>query len=298
MIAVINAFVQGVFGWIIAKVLDRFFPKSKENENILRIYELRLKEKEKSIEKLRRESRRQEAERYRFIQALKRSGLSVSKLVERYDKPLNAIIVSYANQIEPTDSGRTKKSKFVLEELEKYGVKYLGATDALIPPARVPKHIRNREHLKAWFEAEILKKRYCKLKFLILFDLRNKSYWDTILPYEQIDPKHFTLGEVLSVEDLFTEEQIKKMALGDIIRDGDIAWLASPVLTTSELQVIHSNQTSIEKDLGNPSLRELSDDKETRNRLSKVLSKYGIRKPDLVSKAIIDEARFWNSKLK
>jgi len=287
---------NSIISWIVAKVLDLFFGKAKRNEEIIEIYEKRLEEKDMSIEKLRKETEKRGKERYRIIQSLKRSGLSVSKLVERYDRPLSAILISYATQKESAGAGSSRPSKFVLEELQKYNVRYLGGTDALIPPAKIPEGIKNRDDLRIWFENGILKGRYCKLKFLALIDLRDKTYWDSNLPYVQIAPKHFTLGEVLSVEDLFTEGQINRIALSDIIRDGDIGWLASYLLSGHDLEIIHKNQTSIEDKLRNPSLRQLSDESITAE-LSNVLAEYGIANSDQVSKAIVKEARFWSSRL-
>lgn len=261
------------------------------------MYERRILERDQSIATLRREQKKREKEKYRIIQSLKRSGLSIDKLVERYGKPLNAILISYVTQVRPNKKGFYESYKFVREELKKYNARNLGGADALIPPAKVPEWIKNRGDLQSWFEKEILKGRYCKLRFLILFDLRKRAFWNSYVPYEQKHPWNFTLGEVLSIEDLFTEEQINKIALSDVIRDGDIAWLASYLLSGNELGVIHKNQSLIEHKLGNPSLREFSNDT-ILSELSIVLAEYGITNPDEVSKAIVDEAKFWSSRLK
>lgn len=290
---IIGAFVS----WIISNILDRVFPRGRKNEEIIEIYERRIEEKEKSIEELKRERKKREKERHRIIQSLKRSGLSTRKLVERYNKPLNTILISYMTQVEPTGTGYYKKCQFVKKELEKYDAKYLGGGVSLIPPPKVPRWIRNGDDLKLWFEQEILKGRYCKLKFLILFDLGKEAFWYSYVPYEQRNPFHFTLGEVLGIEDLFTEEQINRIALGDIIRDGDIAWLASRLLSGTELEIIHKNQALIEKKLGNPSLRQLSNESMV-SELSAVFAEFGITNPDEVSKAIVEEAKFWHSRLK
>ena len=297
IIIIVGAIVSGIIGWIITKVLNRFFLKARKNKEIINTYEKRLEEKEKSIEKLTREQKKREKEKHRIIQSLKRSGLSTRKLVERYNRPLNTILISYMTQVEPTGTGYYKKCQFVKAELEKYDAKYLGGGVSLIPPTKVPRRIRNGGDLKLWFEQEILKGRYCKLKFLILFDLGKEAFWHSYVPYEQRNPFHFTLGEVLGIEDLFTEEQINRIALGDIIRDGDIAWLASRLLSGTELEIIHSNQTLIENKLGKPSLREFADDNIV-SKLSVALTEIGINNPDEVSKAIVNEAKFWHSRLK
>jgi len=290
--------ISAVVSWIVNNILNRLFPgfTARNNKALIEAYERRIQEKDKSIKRLTREQKRREKERFRIIQSLKRSGLSASKLVERYDKPLNAILLSYMTQVEQTGTGYYKRCKFVQDELKRYNAKYLGGGVFLIPPARVPRQIQKRDDLQSWFEGVILKGRYCKLKFLILFDLGKKAFWNSYLPYKQKTPFHFTLGEILEIEDLFTEEQINRIALSDVIRDGDIAWLASRSLSANELEVIHKNQTLIENKLGNPSLRELANDSIT-NKLSTALNYYGVKNPEEVSKIIIDEAKFWNSRL-
>ena len=95
---------------------------------------------------------------------------------------------------------------------------------------------------------------------------------------------------------IFTEEQINKISISQIIRDGDIGWLASSILPEIELDVLLKNQKVIEKELGNLTLRELADD----TKIAKIedLLKPLISKPQEVAKAIVEEAKFWESKLK
>ena len=289
--------ISAIVSWITNNILNRVFFRARKPEKIIDTYERRLAEKDKSIEKLTREQRKREKEKLRIFQSLKRSGLPTEKLVERYDRPLNVILISYATQVEPTGTGYYRPCKFVLEELKRFNAKGLGGADFLIPPAKVPQWIKNKNDLESWFEKEILKGRYCKLRFLILFDLRRKAFWKSYIPYAQIKPFNYTIGEILDIEDLFTEDQITRIALDNIIRDGDIVWLASRLLSGSELETIHKNQSNIENKLGNPSLRELSNDR-MMNKLSTVLAEFGITTPAEVSQAIIDEAKFWHARLK
>jgi len=286
-----------IVSWFTTEILNRIFFRGRKTEEIINTYEKRLKEKDKSIQKLERAQKKREKEKRRIIQSIKRSGLSTDKLVERYNKPLNAILISYATQVEQTGTGYYKKCKFVQEEIRRFNAKGLGGADFLIPPAKVPRWVKNRNDLETWFEKEILKGRYCKLRFLILFDLRKQAFWKSYVPYIQKKPWNYTIGEVLDVEDLFTEEQINRIALSNIIRDGDIVWLASGLLSGTELEIIHSNQTLIENKLGKPSLREFADDNIV-SELSVAVAGIGISNPDEVSKAIVDEAKFWHSRLK
>lgn len=292
--------IDDIIGWIIAKILDKFFSKKEDNLEVIKLYESRMRslqgEKEQLAENLSKAKETHKKEQTRVIDSLKRRGLSVEKLIEKYDKPLNAILISYVTQKAPTTTGYYKDTKFVREELKRFNVKSIGGCVSLIPPSKVPPHIKDRKDLKEWFEKEILKGRFCKVPFLILFDLKKHAFWNTYLPYKQKKPFYHTIGESLSVEDLFTEKQINKIALSTVIKDGDITWFASSVLGESEVDIIIKNQAVIEKSLGNPSLRVLANNVTTAQ-LSKSLSPF-LKKPDDVAKAIIEEAKYWDSKLK
>ena len=279
---------SAIIGWIVSNILNQFFFRARKTGQIIETLEGRLAEKDKSIEQLRREQKRRTKEKHHIVQALKRSGLSTDKLISKYDKPLNAILISYSWQ-EPKG--------FIKEELARYNSKWLGGDVSLIPPANIPRNIRNVDDLRTWFENEILKGRQCKIKFLILVDLKTKAYWNTYLPDPHIERIHNSIGERLDIEDLFTDEQIGRIALSDIIRSGDIAWLASHILSADELEIVHKNQSLIEGELGNPSLRLLSDEHIT-DKLSTILAQHGISNSEEVSKVIVREAKFWHSRLR
>ena len=275
--------------------MEEMFPRLFPDKNLKIVREF-----EDRIERLRgkhgAQEKKNEMEKVRILSALKRRALSINKLIEKYDKPLNVIFISYSTQKDRGRGGRIQEAHFIKGELEKYHAKYLGGTDSVIPPAYVPTWIKDGKDLKRWFSRNILRGRYCKLKLLALVDIKRKAYWDTLLPYKQTHPIHKNIGEVLNVKDLFTEQQIRRIALGEIIVNGDIAWLASTILVGDELEVILNNQSLIEKELGNPSLRNLATDS-GKNDLSRVLSKF-IQHPSNVADKIIAEAKFWQEKLK
>ena len=287
--------IDDIISWIVGKFMDKYFSNKKENGELIQLRNERISLNQK-IDQLEGEKETKEQEKKKFIDSLKRRGISADKLIERYDKPLMAILISYASQHEKNNKGAYIKSSFLRAELERFNSKYLGGTDALIPPAKVPTWIKDQNDLKKWFEEEILKNRYCKIKFLTLIDLKKKTIWGKYLPYEQKKPKHFNIGEVLDIEDIFTEEQINKISISQIIRDGDIGWLASSILPEKELDNLLKNQKNIEKELGNLSLRELADD----TKIAKIeeLLKPLISKPQEVAKAIVEEAKFWEQKLR
>ena len=152
--------------------------------------------------------------------------------------------------------------------------------------------------MEKWFHEEILKGRFCKLKFLTFIDLRNGSFWGTFLPYTQKKPMHFSIGEMLKPEDIFTDEQIRAIAIDDVIQEGDVAWLASTAISGEELQAILRNRKTIEERLGKPSLRLLATGAETiQDRLVKALTGI-IENPESVADAVLEEARFWYERMK
>lgn len=297
----LTKFAETAVGGLIMDGLEHYFPdlfKGRTRE-IVDLYEKRIKEKNKKIRNLEKEKaterERHNEEEFRLVSSLKRRSIATDKLIEQYHKPLNAILISYATQLESI-GGRSRSTPFLKDEFSRYNSKYLGGTDTLIPPAHVPPNLKSQGDLKNWFEENILKGRYCKIKFMILFDIKRSAFWGTYLPYIQKTPMHHSIGEVLSVEDVFTDEQINKLALSEIIKSGDIAWLASSVVSESELEIILRNQKNLERDLGNPSLRILADDG-IKEKLSSTLARF-IDNTDQVATAIIEEAKFWHEKIK
>lgn len=234
-------------------------------------------------------------EKSRIINSLKRRGVSTEKLIRNYSKPLKAIIVSYSNQMVDSANGGTVGESFILDALQDYNVKYMGGSDCIIPPSHVPAHLKNRQDLSEWFENDILAGRYCKIKFMALVDLREELYWFANLPYQQISPNHRTIGEIMDLEDLFGEEQIKTIAISDIIRNGDIVWLATSFVTSDELHLIQINQELIEDTLDNPTLSDFASDFNYQN-ISNALQGY-VNDPDGIATRIVEEAKYWLERL-
>lgn len=298
---VIQKVGETAFGKVITDALEEKFPNIFKNKTkeIVELYENRIEEKNAEIKRIerarQREQRQRQTEEGRLVGSLKRRSIATEKLLEQYHKPVYAILFSYASQHADVN-GRIRSVSFLRDELSRFNAKYLGGTDTLIPPASVPRDLKTQDDLKRWFETEVLKGRYCKVKFLALVDIRRTAFWGTYLHYTQKEPRHHSIGEVLSMEDVFTDEQIDKLAISEIIRSGDVAWLASAVVAGQELEQILRNQKTIESELSNPSLRALADN-DVKDSLVEALSKF-IQNPDSVADAIIDEAKFWNEKLK
>ena len=293
-----------IYSWITSKFINKLFRKKTAKEvlelNDGRLIEL-LEKRDATISKLEIESRKRELEKSSIFQSIRRSGLSIEKLIAEYDKPINAILISTYNQRTPdgTIYGRGgEDERFLRKELAKYKGESLGAGVYIVPPKNVPKWIRNRNDLKEWFEKKILKDNYCILKFLVLFDIRQKAYWMNYLHYQQRRKNAYTIGEILAPEDIFSEEWIAQTTtVAKIISNGDIGWLAHKHVSEDDLAILRLNQLAIENKIGKPPLRELVEGN-YQGKLKTVLEEYGIHNSEEVAKSIISEAKFWNRKIK
>jgi len=294
-------FFSAIVSWITSNILNKLFGKKTAKEvlelNNRRLIEL-LETREETISKLEKENKKRELEKSSIFQSIRRSGLSIDKLIAEYDKPINAILISAYSQKKPGKTIYGEPYKFVSRETERYDGRHLGSGVYLIPPPKVPKWIHNRDDLKKWFKEEILKNRYCVLKFLILFDIRENAFWMNNLQYTQARKNASTIGEVLTIEDLFNEEQIAQTTtIAKIISHGDIGWLAYKHVGEDDLATLRLNQLSIEDKLGNPTLRELARGN-YQSKLKTVLEEFNIHNSEEVAKLIISEAKFWNRRIK
>ena len=305
----ITIFFSAIVSWITSSILNKLFRKKTTKEvlelNNRRLIEL-LEEHEKVISKLEKESKKKELEESSIFESIRRSGLSTEKLmnelIDEYHRPLNAILICTYFQKIPDGTLYGKDKKFVFEELQRYECKSLGGGIYLIPPKNVPDGIHDNNDLHKWFDTEILKDKYCKLKFLLLVDLRKKAYWMNNLPYQPSDNPfhriHRNIGEVLSLEDIFNEDHISQTTtIAKIISHGDIGWLAHKHVSENDLVTIRLNQSSIENKLGKPTLRELALGN-YRSKLKTVLEEFDIQNPEEAAKLIISEAQYWNRQIK
>ncbi len=299
-------FVFGpIYSLIIGKFINKIFRKKTAKEvlelNNGRLIEL-LEKRDATISKLDIENKKKEIEKLSIFQSIQKSGLLTEKLIAEYNRPINAILICTYFQKIPDGTLYGKDEKFVFKELQCYNAKSLGGGIFLIPPKNVPKKIHDKNSLHKWFSAEVLKDRYCKLKFLLLVDLRENAYWMNNLPYQPPNNRwhkiHRNIGEVLSPEDIFSEGQISRTTtIAKIISNGDIGWLAHKHVSEDDLAILRLNQLAMENRIGKPSLRELVEG-DYQGKLKTVLEEYGIHNSEEVAKSIISEAKFWHSRLK
>lgn len=290
-----------IYSWIVGKFINKIFRKKTAKEvlelNNGRLIEL-LEKRDATISKLEIENKKKEIEKLSIFESIRRSGLLTEKLIAEYDKPINAILISAYSQKKPGKTIYGEPDKFILRETGRYDGRHLGSGVYLIPPQKVPRWIHNGDDLKKWFGEEILKNRYCVLKFLILFDIRKNAFWMNNLQYTQTRKNASTIGEVLTLEDLFNEDQIAKTTtIAKIISHGDIGWLAHKHVSEDDLATLRLNQFAIENKIGKPPLRELAEG-DYQSKLKTVLEEFGIHNSEEVAKSIISEAKFWNRKIK
>ncbi|GEM_PF-3010527 len=301
--------IDAIVGWVISNILDKLFGKKTGKEilelNNRRLIEL-LNDKEREITQLQADKQNTEVEKLSIFEQIRTSGLSTEKLInqliDNYNKPLSTIFICVYFQKVPDGTSYGKSEQFVFQELQRYNCKSLGGGIYLIPPRNVPQKIIDRNSLHEWFDTEILKGRYCKLKFLLLIDLREKAYWMNNLPYQPVNNAthkiHRNIGEVIPLEDLFDEERISQTTtVAKIISQGDIGWLARKYVSENDLAIIRLNQSSIESKLGNPKLQELALDN-SRSKLTNVLNEFGITNSEAAAMSIISEARFWQREIR
>lgn len=239
-------------------------------------------------------------EQNKLLDSLKRRGISTQRLIQKYDKPLRAILISYMKQRVQTSTGEVVHERYASHEFRAQGAISLGGSELIIPPTKFPENVKTRDDLKEWYEENILKGRYLKLKFLAIIDLREKIYWSNNVPEAggaRGGWKHSTIGEALNIDELFSEEAVNRIALSDIVRDGDIVWLASASVGTDTLHWIQQNQIGIENAIGNPNLRTIAKGDLKNNLIDELKTRLSRDEATEVAEAIITEAQYWQTKL-
>jgi len=310
--------------YILTKVLDKFFskvriwyyklrgekpPEVKRKERIEKLEknlekkENRLDERDKIERKLIEMTKRKEEKlgkkkeklnvvredltvKERFIEAVERRGVSRKELIRKYTNKIPIIIINY----------HKNQPKGWLKEIleEKYDAVGLSGGGKIIPPDRVPKKILNKElTLDKWLEKCVYEGKDDRKSIIVhatLADLRNIT-WKKDFPSqtntieEQINVDHYLSNDFYKMEEVTNSiEHIEK---------GDIGFLASKYLTKQELKKIHNNQHKIERKLGNPNIKELSNEK-IESDLVRILDDH-VEDPDNVAEGIIFQAKLCSS---
>lgn len=279
----------------------------KDQRKQLKQKEQRLEKREEALSEVRGEKQELEerlSDFERITQSLKLESVARERLIERYWRPLHAVIICFAEQ-ENKEIDSNKWLRDLLEE--QYNLHNLTGFTTIIPPAEVPSRLKGKQNsrnkLKEWIEEDLYgqnpnaKSTIC---FAGVVDLRN-VYSRTDYESDGRTPLFSTIDEELELENIFSEEDFSKLLasngvnLSKIIEEGDIPFLASKAITSDELDQIHENQDAIESSLGNPNLRAIAEEVDL-SELSEALSSY-VESPDEVAQSIKNEAEIWKREL-
>lgn len=218
----------------------------------------------------------------RFIESVERRGVSRKELIRKYTNRIPVIIINY---------GKNDPKGWLKKKLkEEYDAKGMSGGGMIIPPNRVPKEILNNEKtLNQWLEKDIYEnkdERKAVIVHATLADLRDITWRKDFTSMTKTIEEQINIGNYLS-DNFYKIDEVTNSI--EHIEKGDIGFLASKYLTESELKKIHNNQSKIERKLGNPNIKELSNEK-LKSDLVRILNNY-VEDPDNVAEGIIFQAK-------
>lgn len=297
-------------GWIFGKILDTIYSRFRDvyfryvkgedppEKRIKRIENRHKEEKERLLEHIDRKEERIEVVESRLevkrkeltvkeqlMESLERKGVSREEIIRKYREEIPLIIINYTSQ-EP--SGWLKE---VLNE--KYDSIGMSGGGQVIPPDKVPLDIiEGRKTLDDWLDEDIYENRDDRKAVIVyasFVDLRELEW------RKDVESRTWTIGEKIPIEDYLTDEDFYRLnEVTDSIRHiekGDIGFLASRYVTKEELEKIHATQPLIEKELGNPDIKEIADER-VQEELAEALHGL-VSDPEDVTEGVIREAKIW-----
>jgi len=261
--------------------------------------EEKLRAAEKELVKSKKKEEKLKRVLLKLKSSIKTAGISVDEIIKEYDKPIKAILLF---KFRERCKEKRKDPKPLRSRLIQLGFKHLQSGVYILPPIRVPKEINTQEDLRRWVHQNIVSPINRNLEyvfpFVALIDLRKtfsekkapeKAWGRTIFSVLEID-------EILPPEDVYSFLKKRHITIEDLIKLGDIVFLASSScdeqilskLEASKDEIINKLKNVIKKDkIRLIDIAEMDIDK-----LSQVLR--GIVKDDKkVAKAIKEEAIFW-----
>ncbi|WMT07661.1 hypothetical protein NP511_01335 [Natrinema thermotolerans] len=287
---------QGI-GWVTTSAVQEGVSRDeiKGNEQALEI-EKRLRDK--------LERREEEISDYEWmLRSLKHDNISKKRIIEKYWRPLPAIIITFYNDYE----GNKKEKKFLKYHIQENNeAEMLTANTYVIPPKGFPERFESpnkvgRDKIRDWIEEDILAKHdngkvvICQASAV---DLR-RVYSHT--DYETHSFNRKTIDQALDIDKILGENNVHRILASDgvnlsrAIEDGDIAFFLSHYVSDDELEIIHENQNEIRERLQDPSLRKIATSG-FEDELTEVLSDYIDAPREAASKAI-EEAKLWQKEL-
>lgn len=281
--------------------------ESKNNQEIIEKLDNLRREKETLREQKEGEIEDYESELSdyeRIIESIQDESVARKRLIESYWKPLHALVACFTKSKVETEDG---KENFVLETLRNgRDVEQITGSTYIVPPKDVPEQIKgspdSREAIEEWVEEEVYSDHpdaMSHIGMLGLVDLRNVY---SSSDYEQDELPHFfsTVDREFDLEDIFNSEDFSRLLanqsvnLTEIIEEGDIAFFVSNAVSSEELSSIQANQEKVQKELGNPNVKELANIADSE--LIDALEPY-ISNPSEVAESVKDEADIWVEQL-
>ena len=241
----------------------------------------------------------------RIVESIQDDSVARKRLIENYWKPLHAMVACFTKSKVKTDKGETN---FVLEALrDGRDAEQITGSTFIVPPKDVPERVKanpdSREALEEWVREKVYAdhpEALAHIAMLGLVDLRNVY---SSSDYEADNLPHFfsTVDWEFDLEDIFDSEDFSRLLanesvnLAELIEKGDIAFFASKSVSSEELDDIHEEQEGIEKELGNPDVKELASEISPET-LASALASYVVD-PERVAESVKDEAKLWSEQL-
>lgn len=227
--------------------------------------------------------------------------LTTSDIIDELDNPLYAMIIH--------KWGEPPQEKIIRDRLYNLGFKDLGQGVKILPPSKMPKGLRTREDIKKWLKQNVLRDLPKYFKYSIIYatliDLR-KVYAEKSAPKEWAHRfRGQTIFDRLSWDELFPPEFIRKtiqtklkVSIEELINE----YLPLPFLLSRHLEdddlvkILKKKEEIVEEikktfNLNRLLLIDFAD--MDNHKLSKLLSKYGIKNSKIVAEKMIDEATIW-----
>ncbi|AEN07329.1 hypothetical protein Halar_0054 (plasmid) [halophilic archaeon DL31] len=248
----------------------------------------------------------------RILESIKDESVARKRLIENYWKPLHAIVACFTKskvEIEVEDGEEaSEETNFVLEALrDGREVEQISGSTWIVPPKDVPERIKanpnSREALKEWIQDEVYSDYPDALAHIGLFGLVDLRNVYSSSDYEPDDLPHFfsTIDWEFDLEEIFDSQDFSRLLanesvnLTEIIENGDIAFLVSNSVSTEELDDIHNAQEEIERELGNPNVKEFASQVDIQT-IAGALSPY-VADSERVAEGVKNEAEIWTNQL-
>lgn len=279
---------SGVFGW----------RKQKEVKTLKSAMDSLLEEKEGLKEELEasEEKKQLKSQRLRNLkQVLDRKGIDADYLIEKYGSPKAPLLV-LTHFRESSGYNSEDEEQFIREQLDRLGAEVLHGATRVIPPRSISQDIESRDELEKWFNNEVLGGREdltYKLELMSIMDLGQvfgrdsagddggqfkmrtiDEIFDTVVPTED-------LLEILARSDRISmEEELRE----------NVALLAVPYASETQMRQLIGEQTSIQRNLGNISQIENTDE----SRIEEILKENGVSGAGELAAGIKSEAKSLN----